>query len=193
MTTAKSRAFGLLARTASAFLVGGVVGWCYEQLIGYMTYGHVDPGHGGIGIPFLTIYAAGAAVFELVLGGTEWNARNAAKVLSACAVISGVTEYATGRVMLDAFGAQTWDYRAPGWDWGFVTPDGLLCMRALLTFAGMGIAPDLRRRRHVRPLTEAMGAFRRCHDRRSARRPRMGRVRDADRKGAMALEKPRET
>lgn len=41
--------------------------------------------------------------------------------------------------MLDAFGAQTWDYRAPGWDWGFVTPDGLLCMRALLTFAGMGM------------------------------------------------------
>lgn len=40
--------------------------------------------------------------------------------------------------MLHVMGIRTWDCRIPGWDF-LASPDGLVCLRASLTFGVMGL------------------------------------------------------
>ena len=52
-----------------AFLVGGVIGWVYETFIcASMAGKEINLMHGGMGIPFLTIYAVGAFLIASLLG-----------------------------------------------------------------------------------------------------------------------------
>lgn len=52
-----------------AFIVGGVVGWIYETFIcASMAGREINLMHGGMGIPFLTIYAVGAFLIASLLG-----------------------------------------------------------------------------------------------------------------------------
>lgn len=130
-----------LALIAAAFVIAGVLGWLYEAGIGLVERGWFDPEHGGLGIPFLQIYGFGAVAIELLFGvGGRWERlleRPLHCFLAICA-LTAVLEYAAGAVMLYGFGIQTWDYRVPGWDF-LCTPDGLLCLRGVLSFAVMGL------------------------------------------------------
>lgn len=130
-----------LALIAAAFVIAGVLGWLYEAGIGLVERGGFDPEHGGLGIPFLQIYGFGAVAIELLFGvGGRWERlleRPPYCFLAICA-LTAVLEYAVGAVMLYGFGIQTWDYRVPGWDF-LCTPDGLLCLRGVLSFAVMGL------------------------------------------------------
>lgn len=132
---------GLRARIAlvlAVFVVAGCAGWLYETAIGLMERGTADWDHGGLGIPFLQIYAFGAVLIELVFGGRAfWRERPVACFFAICA-LTAVLEYAAGAAMLYGLGVQTWDYRVPGWDF-LCTPDGLLCLRGVLSFAVMGM------------------------------------------------------
>lgn len=121
-----------------AYLFGGVIGWIYETFICAPLNGEeINLLHGGLGIPFLTIYAIGAAVMEIILGCGRKQFNPVLQVL-ACAAICTVLEYISGLFLLHVVGVQTWDYRLPGWDF-LVTPDGLICLRASLTFGIMGL------------------------------------------------------
>lgn len=130
-----------LALIASAFVIAGVLGWLYEAGIGLVERGWFDPEHGGLGIPFLQIYGFGAVAIELLFGaGGRWERLLERPLLCflAICVLTAALEYAVGAVMLYGFGIRTWDYRVPGWDF-LCTPDGLLCLRGVLSFAVMGL------------------------------------------------------
>jgi len=146
-----------LALIASAFVIAGVLGWLYEAGIGLVERGWFDPEHGGLGIPFLQIYGFGAVAIECLFGvGGIWDRllKRPLHCFLAICVLTAVLEYAVGAVMLYGFGIQTWDYRVPGWDF-LCTPDGLLCLRGVLSFAVMGLlllypVDTLMRRVHAR-------------------------------------------
>lgn len=127
--------------TVLSFLVGGVVGWVYETLVCEPMAGKpINLLHGGMGIPFLTIYAVGAFLIAVLLGdrlaGREDGAKRVLMQFLMSAVICTVVEYATGFFMLHALGIQTWTYLDPGWNF-MASPDGLICLRASVTF-GIG-------------------------------------------------------
>lgn len=124
-----------------AFLVGGVVGWIYETLIcAPMAGREINLMHGGMGIPFLTIYAVGAFLIAFLLGprlaGREGGWRRVLVQFLAATLLCTAVEYATGFVMLHGLGVQTWSYLDPGWDF-MASPDGLICLRASVMF-GVG-------------------------------------------------------
>lgn len=124
-----------------AFLVGGVVGWIYETLIcAPMAGREINLMHGGMGIPFLTIYAVGAFLIAFLLGprlaGREGGWRRVFVQFLATTLLCTAVEYATGFVMLHGLGVQTWSYLDPGWDF-MASPDGLICLRASVMF-GVG-------------------------------------------------------
>lgn len=124
-----------------AFLVGGVVGWIYETLIcAPMAGREINLMHGGMGIPFLTIYAVGAFLIAFLLGprlaGREGGWRRILVQFLTATLLCTAVEYATGFVMLHGLGVQTWSYLDPGWDF-MASPDGLICLRASVMF-GVG-------------------------------------------------------
>lgn len=129
----------LVAAVCFAFLTGGCFGWIYEIIVGYFNEGYVNLAHGGIRIPFLLIYAIGAALYEVLFGETVATKERVLIAFVLMMLVALVLEYGAGWVMLHGFGVQTWDYRIPGWDWLFVSLDGLICARALLTFGLMGL------------------------------------------------------
>jgi len=135
---AKGRVLNTTISLMVAFLCGGVIGWVYEVfLCGPFNGDGIDLGHGGIGIPFLAIYAVGALAIEVVFGCNRKQFNPFLQIL-ACALLCTALEYAAGLLMLHGLGVQTWDYRTPGWDF-LATPDGLICFRASLTFGLMGL------------------------------------------------------
>lgn len=126
-----------------AFLVGGVVGWIYETLIcAPMAGREINLMHGGMGIPFLTIYAVGAFLIAFLLGprlaGREGGWRRVLVQFLAATLLCTAVEYATGFVMLHGLGVQTWSYLYPGWDF-MASPDGLICLRASVMFGAGGM------------------------------------------------------
>ena len=126
---------------ALSFLIGGVVGWIYETLICEPMAGKpINWMHGGMGIPFLTIYAVGAFLIAVLLGGrlAGWEGGKSRLFMQffASAVLCTVVEYTAGFFMLHALGIQTWTYLDAGWDF-MASPDGLICLRASVTF-GLG-------------------------------------------------------
>lgn len=134
-----------------AFLVGGVVGWIYETLIcAPMAGKEINLMHGGMGIPFLTIYAVGAFLIAFLLGprlaGREGGWRRVFVQFLAATLLCTAVEYATGFVMLHGLGVQTWSYLDPGWDF-MASPDGLICLRASVMF-GVG---GMLLRRYIMP------------------------------------------
>ncbi|WP_035438474.1 putative ABC transporter permease [Atopobium sp. oral taxon 810] len=136
--TVPGKIMSVLTRVAFMFCIGGLVGWLYEVFIcAPLNQMPIDLTHGGLGIPFLMIYGAGSALIELALGlerkqGAWWVQ------LLAIIVLTTTVEYVTGLIMLRIVGVQTWDYHLPGWDF-LVSPDGLVCLRASLTFGLMGL------------------------------------------------------
>ena len=140
-----SPVFSLSSREATvsvlAFLVGGVVGWIYETFIcASMAGREINLMHGGMGIPFLTIYAVGAFLIASLLGprlaGREGGWRRVLVQFLAATLLCTAVEYATGFAMLHGLGVQTWSYLDPGWDF-MASHDGLICLRASVTF-GVG-------------------------------------------------------
>ncbi len=128
----------VLTRIAFVFLIGGFAGWLYEVCICAPLNGvPIDFGHGGLGIPFLMIYAIGSVAIELAFGLGRQQFHPAIQLIES-AVLATALEYASGLTMLHVLQVQTWDYRIPGWDF-LVTPDGLICLRASLTFGLMGL------------------------------------------------------
>ena len=147
-----SPVFSLSSREATvsvlAFLVGGVVGWIYETFIcASMAGREINLMHGGMGIPFLTIYAAGAFLIAFLLGPRlarrEGGWRRVLVQFIAATLLCTAVEYATGFVMLHGLGVQTWSYLDPGWDF-MASPDGLICLRASVTFGVGGMLLLLR-------------------------------------------------
>lgn len=136
--TVPGKIMSVLTRVAFMFCIGGLVGWIYEVFIcAPLNQMPIDLTHGGLGIPFLMIYGAGSALIELVLGLERKQSAWWMQLL-AVIVLTTTVEYVTGLIMLRIVGVQTWDYRLPGWDF-LVSPDGLVCLRASLTFGLMGL------------------------------------------------------
>lgn len=127
-----------VTQVAFAFVMGGLVGWTYEVFVcGPLNGIGIDLAHGGLGIPFLTIYAVGAALIELAFGLGRRQRHPLLQLLQSAALTT-LLEYATGLAMLHVLGVRTWDYRIPGWDL-LASPDGLVCLRASATFGVMGL------------------------------------------------------
>lgn len=90
-----------------AFLVGGVVGWVYETFIcASMAGREINLMHGGMGIPFLTIYAVGAFLIASLLAprlaGREGGWRRVLIQFLSATFLCTAVEYATGFVNYSA-------------------------------------------------------------------------------------------
>lgn len=126
-----------MTRIIGVALIAGLIGWAYEVFVcGPLNGESVNLQHGGLGIPFLTIYAVGAFLIDAILTPRIKDQGIIVQMLS-CAILCTVLEYATGLFMLHVLGVRTWDYRVAGWD-TFASKDGLICLRAFLTFGIAG-------------------------------------------------------
>lgn len=133
-----SQAFNKATLLVFALIAGSFVGWLYEVFIcGPLNGEGIDLAHGGLGLPFLQIYGFGALIIQAVFGLSDKKRPWWLLFIATC-ILTAILEYGAGLIMLNAFGVQTWDYRVPGWDF-MRTPDGLLCLRGVLTFGIMGL------------------------------------------------------
>lgn len=129
----------MLGALSFAFVFGGIIGWVCEIVVGYFNNGYINLKHGGIGIPFLTIYAVGALAYECMFRDTQPTFQNVVRTFVSMMLVAFIIEYPTGLFMLNILDIRTWDYRIPGWDWLFVTADGLVSARGLLSFGLLGL------------------------------------------------------
>lgn len=114
-------------------MIGGMIGWVYEELFYRINDGEwVRRGQGG---PWLPIYAFGALGLTLVTYRKKY--KPLIVFLITCAG-SFVIEFATGYVLFHFFnGMRLWDYNTEIWNWGNI--GGYVCFRSVVIFGFMGI------------------------------------------------------
>ncbi len=115
------------------FVVGGVIGFLYEELFYLIDLGHLIKRGSTFG-PWIQIYGFGAvfiAVTTKRLRNRPWL------VFLASGLVCGVLEYVTGLVFDRCFHIRSWDYNVEIWNWGNI--DGYVCARSVLFFALSGL------------------------------------------------------
>ena len=114
-------------------VIGGIVGWIYEEIFYRIDLGYfIKRGH-GFG-PWLPIYAFGALGLTMIVIRKKLHP---VVLFFVCMIGSGIIEYATGWVLYNLMGGvRLWDYNVEIWNWGNI--DGFVCARSVLTFGVFG-------------------------------------------------------
>jgi len=91
------------------FLIGGLFGTYYEEILWFIKYGEITSRQGLIYTPFSPIYGLGVIVFVIFLGKKN-KERSLLETFIFASLIGGVTEYMTSLIADVCFGVKFWDY-----------------------------------------------------------------------------------
>lgn len=111
------------------FYITSIFGYIYELILTFVRTTKVFS-HGFLSGPWLPIYGIGS----LIIMSLYKLRNNPLKIFIAAFILSGVTEYFGGLILLKVFKKRLWDYT--GW---FLNIDGLICFASLLCFAFGGL------------------------------------------------------
>lgn len=110
-------------------VIAGFVGWVYEFLLAWATYGQVYM-QGGNLLPWMNIYAIGAL---LVIPTTYWVRKYPWAVFLMAVLVTGVVELVGGWLVYTIFdGARYWNYDSGPWAWGSI--NGFVCPLSVAVF-----------------------------------------------------------
>ncbi len=121
------------------FVIGGVVGFVYEELF-YRINDYIEEGmwhwlkRGHTFGPWIPIYGFGGVFIYLA---TRKLRKKPLLVFLISGVVCGALEYVTGLVVYQCFHTRFWDYNVEIWNWGNI--NGYICARSVLFFALAGL------------------------------------------------------
>lgn len=115
------------------FMIGGVVGFLYEELFYRINDGFWSKRGSTLG-PWVTIYGVGAL---LILAITHKVRSNPILVFLISTVTTGALEFIVGHYLWTFHGVRLWDYNTEIWNWGNI--GGYVCARSYLLFGLMGL------------------------------------------------------
>ncbi len=90
------------------FMIGSVLGYIVEMIVGLVQNGHFVSRQGLIYGPFTPVYGIGILVYYLFFSIV--NARNKGYIFISAMILGGITEYLCSYIQEKIFGTVSWDY-----------------------------------------------------------------------------------
>lgn len=90
------------------FMIGSVLGYLVEMIVGYVQNGHFVSRQGLIYGPFTPVYGIGIVVYYIFFGIVK--TRDKKKVFIFSSILGGITEYLCSYLQEKIFGTISWDY-----------------------------------------------------------------------------------
>lgn len=111
------------------FLIGGLVGWIYEEIFYRIAEG-VFQNRGVLYGPWIPIYGIGA----LGIYVAKPLKKNPLLLFGVCVIVTGIVEYIIGFIGIHFFDMRLWDYRGM-----FLNIGGVVCFRSVISFGLLGL------------------------------------------------------
>lgn len=90
------------------FIIGSIIGYIFEMIVGLFQNGHFVSRKGIIYGPFTPVYGVGAVIYYVILN--QINEKKKFKVFLITAVLGGAVEYMCSFLQEKIFGTISWDY-----------------------------------------------------------------------------------
>ena len=90
------------------FLIGSVIGYIVEMIVGLVQNGHFVSRQGLLYGPFIQVYGLGLAVYYIVI--SKIKDRNCIKIFFLSMLLGGIIEYLFSFFQEKFFGTISWDY-----------------------------------------------------------------------------------
>ncbi len=101
-----SRVLRKIAKIFWVFIIGSVIGYLLEMLVGLVQNGHFVSKQGLIYGPFSQVYGVGLVVYYLVIP----ESKSYLKIFLFSMFLGGITEYIFSYLQETFFGTISWDY-----------------------------------------------------------------------------------
>lgn len=90
------------------FLIGSILGYLIEMIVGLVQNGHFVSRQGLLYGPFIQVYGVGLATYYLVI--SNMKDKNYFKIFLICMILGGIVEYFFSYFQEKLFGTISWDY-----------------------------------------------------------------------------------
>ena len=110
------------------FVIGGIVGFIYEEIFYYFDLGYLVKRGSTFG-PWIPIYAFGSILIYLIC---KKYSKKPHIVFMLGTIISGILEFTTGYILYHFFNIRLWDYNTEILNFGNI--GGYICLRSVLLF-----------------------------------------------------------
>ena len=90
------------------FMIGSILGYIVEMIVGLVQNGHFVSRQGLLYGPFTPVYGIGILVYYLFFSIV--NARNKGYIFISAMILGGITEYLCSYIQEKIFGTVSWDY-----------------------------------------------------------------------------------
>ncbi len=104
----KKKVLNELIKVFWVFIIGSVIGYVLEMIVGILQNGHFVSRQGLLIGPFIQVYGLGLVTYYLVISRTK-NMSNV-KIFILSMVLGGVIEYLFSYFQEKLFGTISWDY-----------------------------------------------------------------------------------
>ena len=102
----KNKTLRKIVKIFWVFIIGSVIGYLLEMVVGLVQNGHFVSKQGLIYGPFSQVYGAGLVVYYLVIP----KSKNWLKIFLFSMFLGGITEYVFSYMQEVFFGTVSWDY-----------------------------------------------------------------------------------
>ena len=107
--TNKQSIFQKIAKIFWIFIIGSVLGYAIEMIVGLVQNGHFVSRQGLLIGPFIQVYGVGLVIYYLVISKIE--NKNNIKIFIVSMILGGLIEYLFSFFQEKLFGTISWDYR----------------------------------------------------------------------------------
>ena len=90
------------------FLIGSIIGYIIEMIVGLVQNGHFVSRQGFLFGPFIQVYGVGLVIYYLVISNIKQ--KNYIKIFFISMLLGGIVEYLFSFFLLVLFGTISWDY-----------------------------------------------------------------------------------
>ena len=104
----KKKILNELIKVFWVFIIGSIIGYIVEMIVGILQNGHLVSRQGLLIGPFIQVYGIGLVSYYLVISRTK-NMSNV-KIFIISMILGGVVEYLFSYFQEKLFGTISWDY-----------------------------------------------------------------------------------
>ena len=104
----KKEVLNKLVKVFWVFIIGSVIGYVLEMIVGLVQNGHFVSRQGLLIGPFIQVYGLGLVTYYLVI--SKIKDKNNVKIFILSMILGGVIEYLFSFFQEKLFGTISWDY-----------------------------------------------------------------------------------
>ena len=102
----KDKAIDKIIKIFWVFLIGSMIGYLVENIVGFVQNGHFVSRQGLLFGPFIQVYGIGLIIYYLIIPHAKTNMQ----IFVGSMILGGVTEYLFSYFQERFFGTVSWDY-----------------------------------------------------------------------------------